>query len=75
MSKKQKRGGKQKDGNLDVETKFGDIQGPDIDATGAEINSLCAGNQRIKTEFRTITADKTAVLKGTVISDRTEKKS
>ena len=75
MSKKRKRGGKHKGGHLDVETKFGDIQGPDIDATGAEINSLCDGNQRIKTEFRTITVDKTAFLKGAVIGVRTEKKS
>ena len=73
MARKRKRESKQTGGTVDV--KFGDIQGPAIDVTGAEIGLSRAGNQRINAEFGRITADNTVVVKGAVMDGRVQKKS
>jgi hypothetical protein len=75
MSKKRKQRVKQTAGNLNVDTRIGDVHGPDVTGIGAVVNGPCTGNQKIKTQIGTVTVGNTGLLIGAVVRGCTEDES
>jgi len=75
MSKRGKRGAKQRGGTFDVNTKANSVIGKRAVAVGAIVNGPGAGNQKVRTKIDKLVGDDDALLLGAVFDGRTRKKS